>query len=142
MDPLQKELQHLQFLQLPPLKAGMAGSMAGSELFKDLELYRAEVLGAHKEDDVKVIFFNSVNLPKEVDEMKELVVRVRVARAWEGGLGEEVDKKLLACLLAFSMALSPELFLPFLLGCWDLALELEKWLIYSDFLNFYKHLRH
>ena len=39
-------------------------------------------------------------LPKEVEEMKELVVRVRVARAGEGGLGEEVDKKLLACWLA------------------------------------------
>ena len=53
---------------------------------------------------VKISFL--LNLPKEVEEMKELVVRVRVARAGEGGLGEEVDKKLLACLLAFSMAFS------------------------------------
>ena len=44
---------------------------------------------------VKISFL--LNLPKEVEEMKELVVRVRVARAGEGGLGEEVDKKLLAC---------------------------------------------
>ena len=53
---------------------------------------------------VKISFL--LNLPKEVEEMKELVVRVRVARAGEGGLGEEVDKKLLSCLLAFSMAFS------------------------------------
>ena len=57
VDHLQEELQHLQFLQLPSLKAGVAGSMAGSDLFKDLELYRAEVLAAHEEDDVKVLFF-------------------------------------------------------------------------------------
>ena len=61
VDHLQEELQHLQFLQLPSLKAGVAGSMAGSmvgsDFFKDLELYRAEVLAAHEEDDVKVLFF-------------------------------------------------------------------------------------
>ena len=97
VDTLQEEVQHLQFLQLPPLKAGVAGSMAGSKCFKDLELYRADVLAAHEEDDVKVLFVNFgnnmgvktsllLNLPKEVEEMKELVVRVRVARPGEGGL--------------------------------------------------------
>ena len=35
-----------------------------------------------------------LNLPKELDEMEELAVRVRVAG--EGGLEEEVEKKLLA----------------------------------------------
>ena len=34
-----------------------------------------------------------LNLPKELDKMKELAVRVRVAG--EGGLSEEVEKKLL-----------------------------------------------
>ena len=36
----------------------------------------------------------SVNLPKELDEMEELASRLTVAG--EGGLGEEVEKKLLA----------------------------------------------
>ena len=60
------------------------------------------------------------NLPKEVEEMKELVVRVRVARAGEGGFGKEVEKKMLACWPSV-WPLAPS---SFLLGCWDLALGL------------------
>ena len=105
MDELQEELQHLQG-QMLPLQGAVRGARAAAEFSEDSQLYRAEVLGAYGADEVKVLFIDFGNrevvktksllqLPRHLEEMKELAARVRVAGAREGGLGVELEEKLL-----------------------------------------------